>query len=133
MSEWIGVDLDGTLAIYDEHTRSVGGPVKEMVARVKLWLAAGREVRIFTARAYPLPCIKVEDEIEHLVGANDHEALAIEQVKMIRAWCLEHLGHILPVTCSKDYGMLELWDDRAVRVEPNTGRLLSQPYRQPPQ
>lgn len=127
MSEWIGVDLDGTLALDTGTVVGVGAPIGKMLTRVKQWLATGREVRIFTARAHPLPCIRVEDEIEHLVGASDRETVAIEQVKQIRAWCLEHLGQILPVTCSKDYGMLELWDDRAVQVESNTGRRKSLP------
>jgi hypothetical protein len=26
------------------------------------------------------------------------------------------------VTCMKDYGMIQLWDDRAVRVVENTGQ-----------
>ena len=33
-----------------------------------------------------------------------------------------HFGVVLPVTNVKDWHMLELWDDRAVQVEPNTGR-----------
>jgi hypothetical protein len=40
----------------------------------------------------------------------------------IDAWCLEHLGRTLEVTAIKDYGMLQLWDDRCVQVIPNTGR-----------
>ena len=49
---WIGVDLDGTLARYEQYEgpMSIGEPIPEMVDRVKAWLAAGREVRIFTAR-----------------------------------------------------------------------------------
>ena len=37
-------------------------------------------------------------------------------------WCQAHLGRVLPVTCVKDFGMVELWDDRAVQVVPNDGR-----------
>jgi len=40
----------------------------------------------------------------------------------IAAWCKLHIGQVLPLTCTKDYGMIELWDDRAVQVEMNTGR-----------
>jgi len=101
---WIGVDLDGTLAQYHrwhgiEH---VGAPVPAMVTRVRRWLAEGQEVRIMTAR----------------VSGDDRAAA----VPPIQAWCLEHLGQALPVTCRKDFGMLELWDDRCVQIEPNTGR-----------
>lgn len=42
--------------------------------------------------------------------------------EMIESWCVEHIGHKLPITNVKDYGMIELWDDRAVQVIPNTGR-----------
>ena len=35
------------------------------------------------------------------------------------------LGVTLAVTCVKDYGMVELWDDRAVQVVMNTGRRVS--------
>lgn len=100
---WIGVDLDGTLAYY-EHWISVdhiGAPVPVMVARVKRWLAEGRVVKIFTARVY---------------GNQRDEALG-----PIQTWCQEHIGQVLEVTCTKDYGMIELWDDRAVQVVPNTG------------
>ena len=44
--------------------------------------------------------------------------------KAIADWCLEHIGQALPVTCIKDFEMIELWDDRAVAVETNTGKVL---------
>jgi hypothetical protein len=69
-----------------------------MLERVKRWLAEGRDVRIFTARA----CIP-------------------EQVPPVLAWLRIHLGRELPVTNAKDLHMVELWDDRAVQVEPNQG------------
>jgi hypothetical protein len=50
---------------------------------------------------------------------------AVYEEPAIKAWCLENIGIELPVTCSKDKDMLELWDDRAVTVEHNTGRCLS--------
>lgn len=107
MSGWIGVDLDGTLAHYDgfagpEH---IGEPVVEMVERVQRWLEAGLDVRIFTARV--------------CYGDSQGCRPAIE------AWCLKHIGRVLPITCEKDYGMIELWDDRCVAVEPNTGKPLN--------
>lgn len=99
---WIGVDLDGTLAQYDgwvgpDH---IGEPVAPMVSRVKAWLAQGLEVRVMTARAWRA------DQ---------------ETISQIQDWTEKHIGHRLPVTCEKDYGMIELWDDRAISVAPNTG------------
>lgn len=104
MSGWIGVDLDGTLAEYGgwKGQDHIGKPVPLMVARVRHWLEEGREVRIFTARIWNEP--------------EDHPA-----TNVIQHWCLEHLGQMLPVTCVKDYGMIELWDDRAIQVRINTG------------
>ncbi len=101
---WIGVDLDGTLAHYVtwEGELVIGKPITPMVARVKLWRKAGKEVRIFTAR----------------ISANRNPR-AVR--KAIEAWCKEHIGEVLPITNVKDYAMLELWDDRAVQVHLNRG------------
>jgi hypothetical protein len=103
---WIAVDLDATLAHYDEWKgpAHIGPPIPAMVARVRAWLAAGHEVRIFTARVGPQP----GDEAQLARAA-------------IEAWSAHHLGVVLPVTATKDFTMLELWDDRAVQVVPNTG------------
>ena len=49
-SGWIGVDLDGTLAKYGIWDGSIGEPIPLMVERVKIWIALGVEVKIFTAR-----------------------------------------------------------------------------------
>lgn len=38
----------------------------------------------------------------------------------MRTWLVVTLG-VIPVVCRKDYAMVELWDDRAVQVIPNTG------------
>lgn len=101
---WIGVDLDGTLAEYHGWTgyaQDIGPPIEPMVERVKQWLAEGHTVKIMTARVYKDPDGLVEEAIKE--------------------WCLEHIGQVLEVTCVKDYSMIELWDDRAVRIKPNEG------------
>jgi len=111
---WIGVDLDGTLAHYERwiDETHIGAPVPVMVARVKKWLAEGREVRIFTARAFSM----AGQDLPHVVAA-------------VQAWCVEHIGQALAVTCRKDYAMIELYDDRAVQVVPNTGELVGHSTR----
>ncbi|HEV7803856.1 MAG TPA: hypothetical protein VGP15_22475 [Burkholderiales bacterium] len=98
---WIGVDLDGTLAHYDptKGADHIGAPVPIMAARLNRWLSEGRQVRIFTARA-SVP----------------------ELVKPVEDWCEHHFGVRLTVTNQKDFGMVELWDDRCVQVYPNTGQ-----------
>jgi hypothetical protein len=111
VNAWIAVDLDGTLAEYHGwNGGAIGSPVPAMVARVKHWLRQGRDVRIFTAR------------ISLRNGITEEERDA--QHAVIEAWCQEHLGEILPITCEKDYGMVELWDDRCVQVEQNTGKVV---------
>ena len=107
MSGWVGVDLDGTLAKYNGWVDEfhIGEPVPLMVERVKLWRSLGTEVRIFTAR----------------VSANNRGRDIEATTKAIQDWCEKHIGERLPVTCTKDFGMIELWDDRCVRVIPNTG------------
>lgn len=107
---WIGVDLDGTLAEYNgwkgatkTGEPTIGKPIMPMVARVLDWCNAGQEVRIFTARASEP-----------------------DMIPPIIEWCKEHLGRELPVTNVKDFGMITLYDDRAIQVEFNTGRLIQE-------
>lgn len=100
--DWIGVDLDGTLARKGGLDDTViGEPIPAMLARVKTWLNEGKRVKIFTARA-------CEGDVA--------------QIALIKAWCLKHVGQELEVTATKDYDMAVLWDDRCVQVVPNTGR-----------
>ena len=107
---WIGVDLDGTLARYDtwRGPAHIGEPIAPMVERVKRWLQEGRDVRIFTAR------------VTH-DGTDQREMEAAQAIHAIKLWCHAHLGAEMTVTNVKDYGMIELWDDRAVQVIANTG------------
>ncbi len=103
---WIGVDLDGTLAfglVGEVKRPNIGAPIPDMINIVKDWIRWGYQVRIFTARAAkPLP----------------------DELALIRDWCFAHIGVMLPVTCTKDDDLIEIYDDRAVRVERNTGRFI---------
>lgn len=126
---WIAVDFDGTLAEYHGWTgpADLGKPILPMVELVKLWLKQGREIRIFTARCWPItePISPERDLISFLGTGRQHSALsAVVAIEAIRAWCKEHLGQVLTVTCIKDLDMLELYDDRARQVVSNTGRVL---------
>ena len=100
MNGWIGVDLDGTLALYDgwKGVDDIGAPIPLMLDRVRAWLAEGMDVRIFTARA----CFP-------------------DGIPPILAWLDANGLPPLPITNVKDTYMVELWDDRAVQVETNTG------------
>lgn len=104
MQAWIGVDLDGTLAEYDERRglEHIGRPVPAMLARVREWLAQGFDVRIFTARA--------SDPVLTMT---------------VKPWLREHNLPDLPVVNAKDLQLVQVWDDRAVQVERNTGRVIT--------
>ncbi len=63
-------------------------------------------------------------------GIHTHNIMtAYIAVLSIRDWCKEHIGKVLPITCIKDFSMHELYDDRAIQVEQNTGRLMSEGTR----
>jgi len=108
-SGWIGVDLDGTLAHYEGWPKDggVGEPIPLMLDRVKKWLEEGQTVKIFTAR----------------VGPQRSSTDGDIQRGIIEAWCEQHLGQKLDVTATKDFSMIALWDDRAIQVETNTGKV----------
>lgn len=105
---WYGVDLDATLAEHFPSKRRyrpgqmpIGKPVPRMVDRINHMLCEGKRVKIFTARAVH----------------------GIPETKRIHLWLLNAGLPPLEVTNVKDPGMVELLDDRAVQVEPNTGKL----------
>ena len=97
---WIGVDLDGTLAMHEGFMEDdqVGAPIMPMLNRVKAWISEGKTIKIFTARA-------------------PHEICR----KAITKWLIENGLPALEITNVKDFGMIELWDDRCVRINRNMG------------
>jgi hypothetical protein len=104
-SPWIGVDLDGTLA-HDSGKKGmdeIGNPIKPMLNRLKNWIAEGKTVKIFTARAS-----------------------SPRQVVMIKKWLASYGLPDLEVTNVKDLRMIELWDDRCVQVMTNSGEPVGQ-------
>lgn len=99
---WIGVDLDGTLAEYDhwQGSQHIGAPIQKMVDRIIRWTKKKTTVKIFTARV-------TQDDFDP---------------KVIQDWLEKHGMPRLEVTNVKDMYMIQLWDDRAIQVEKNTGR-----------
>lgn len=120
------VDLDGTLAHYDawKGVEHIGLPVKAMLDRVKAMLEDGKDVRIFTARVFPLTEPESVDTLpdpHKFSSMPERELQAWQATAFIREWCEKHLGRILPITCRKDFHTVELWDDRARAVVLNRG------------
>ena len=109
MRGWIAVDLDGTLAksVKAQKAEGIGVPIHPMVQLVKVWLARGEDVRIFTARVNPMR----------------GQVNAMRARRAIEAWCKRHLRHVLPITHEKDWDMTLLFDDIARQVERDTGRV----------
>ena len=101
--EWIGVDLDGTLAEYNDWIgiEHIGKPIAPMIERVKDWIADGKKVKIFAARV----------------------TQGQEAIRYIHEWLAAQGLPELEVTNVKDFDMIERWDDRCVGVVTNTGRL----------
>jgi len=99
--EWIGVDLDGTLAEYNDwiDIKHIGKPIPLMIERVKGWIAEGKKVKIFTARV----------------------TYGQEAIRYIHEWLAAQGLPMLEVTNIKDFNMVELWDDRCVSVITNVG------------
>lgn len=106
---WVGVDLDGTMTEYKtwdpgKDSVTIGRDIWPMIARVRGWIGNGVKVKIFTAR----------------VTHPDPEVVR-ETLRLLDEWSLSRFGRVLEVTATKDLGCLEIWDDRAVRVETNSG------------
>ena len=109
----VAFDLDGTLANSvrgAEHDYyGVGEPIEPMIKLLKAYLEEDKyDVKILTARVAP-----TEYDVDEIA----------KRVRVIKAWCLKHIGRELEVTCMKDGLMELLYDDRAVAVDRNTGKI----------
>lgn len=105
------VDFDGTLSKESKphDPTKTGPPIKPMVNLVRSWIKEGAKVVIFTSRM----CTAVHSDKE------------LRRTRLlIEAWCVKHLGKRLPVTAEK-HPAFEYWDNKAHRVESNTGRVLA--------
>lgn len=143
---WIGYDLDGTLARWGTPDRvttyvhydvlHIGDPIPKMLAKCRGEIDAGKDVRIFTARVGPV----TDEEALNAIRRGVEQGIpgfTLEtptpvtdwlnyQRELIEAWCKEHLGCVLPITCTKDFHMWQLYDDRCIQVRTNTGDTLEE-------
>ncbi len=111
---WVGVDFDGTLA-----TDKDSLPIPAMVERIKRWISLDIEVRILTARVN-LDFIMTREGKDFISAKEEVDA----HTAYIAEWCRTYIGKVLPVTCSKDYEMYVLFDDRARQVIKDTGEIV---------
>jgi len=105
-NSYIGIDLDGTVAEYKSWLGldHIGGPIVDIIEKVKVLVATGVTVKIFTAR--------VSQATE---SDNQHAR------EVIWTWLEKNGLPKLEITNEKDYSMCQCWDDRARQVIPNSG------------
>lgn len=122
---WYGFDLDGCLAKdVGANIMTIGEPIPAMVERLKWHLSQGHNCKIFTAR------VAMTGAYSSVSMRFDDASFVMEQIYMIHNWCVEHIGHILPVTAVKDFACIGIYDDRARQVVPNTGIVLEDSLEQ---
>jgi len=111
---WIGFDLDGTLATQKKGQIGIGKPVPKMVTLLRRYLKAGVWVKIFTARAHPSWLVY------HIIKASQYTPSG-----EVLEWLIKNqLPSTLEITCEKDAKMYRLYDDKAIQVRKNTGRIV---------
>ena len=109
---WVGFDLDGTLAQYDEWKgiHHIGEPIEPIVNIAKNMIKRGDfEVKIFTARV----C--------------DGQQVTAE---FIKDWTEKQGLGRLEVTNAKDMNMVACFDDRSIQVMPNQGVVLQDVFQE---
>lgn len=101
-------DLDGTLAerVKDYKPDEVGAPIPRMVQKVRELLSSGKKVIIFTAS----------------VGSSNEEYNKARRTA-IEKFCKDNFGQVLPVTNVKSHDITRFWDDRAIPVVRNKGKI----------
>ena len=135
-SGWIGVDLDGTILTYHKWVgwNVFGEPIRPMVDRIHRWFSEGRDVRIVTARV-GLPLFSHDGILTygrtlkhmcHITGEEFSDTMMVQAIQQKLEPILGRRG--IQVQCFKDVSMIELWDDRAVQVVPNTGQTLAEQH-----
>ena len=123
-SGFIAVDWDGTTVEYHgwEAWNKFGKPIPAMVERIRGWLREGYTVKIMTAR------LPRSQKRNHKVTCwqTGKTYTRGEMEDAISAHCEKIIGTRLEAINVKCTGMIELWDDRVIQVEPNTGRSLAE-------
>lgn len=109
MRNWIGVEIDGSLA-KSTGDETIGRPIKNMVERIQDILNMGfTDVKIFTRRTSPI--------MEELHGPD----YITDQIKRIHKFCQDNLGVQLPITSCIDPYCTSIWDARVTQIITNQG------------
>ena len=99
-------DFDGTIARDDapghfEPPYPLGEPIPHMIQMAQSLIKAGVNVKMFTARA-----------------------CEPESIPPLQDWAERHGLGRLEVTNQKDFELIRFFDDRAIQVLPNEGRVV---------
>lgn len=110
MRKTIAVDWDGVMVEYHGYEGpAVFGPsIQPMVDNVKSWLAEGHEVIVHTSR------VSLEHNIDSVMKSSGAIRKRLQEMG---------LPATLKITANKYTRISEFWDDRAVEMEKNTGRV----------
>ncbi len=116
---WTGFDFDGTLVFEEPEWRGfehIGEPIKPIVDKLKGYLKQGRIVKIVTAR------VSQDNEYDNYIARRNiyHWLLMY-----VHDDSMANFPHI-EIVSGKDMYMDKLYDNRAVQVETNTGRIIGE-------
>jgi hypothetical protein len=126
--DWVGFDFDRTLATYTKWSGPavLGQPITPMVDLL-LETKKHTNVKIFTARIWPvlelIPNVRTIWDPRHKTMP-ERTTGAADACVALQKWCEQHLGFIPNLTCIKDIHCTRLYDDIAVQVIPNTGKIV---------
>ncbi len=112
----IALDFDRTLADFDHgDVLQVGNPILPMIEIVKGWVNKGYEITIFTARVS-----------KYMKDGNIRTPQFITLQHQLILKFLETVGlPPFPITANKDPNFTHFVDDKAVKVIPNKGIIIT--------
>jgi hypothetical protein len=118
---WIGVDLDGTLFKIIDHQPpfKLGPAIPEMLARVRLWVKERKTVKILTAR-----CAWSAEEAKAM-GSPPSCYPKAQRRDIRKHLAMYGLAH-LEIRNKLDPYCVEIWNDRAIRVDRDEGTVSHQ-------
>ena len=112
----IALDLDRTLATFDHgELTKVGEPILPMIEQVKKWVEKGHEITIFTARVS-----------KWFLDGRERDDIFIQRQKMmINQFLVDNGLPLMKITANKDPHFTHFVDDKAVKVIPNKGIVIT--------
>lgn len=112
----IALDIDKTVAMFDNgDILQIGDPILPMIHQVKLWVEKGHKISIFTARV----------STNFKSGEVRGEGFIEQQRTLIWNFLSDNGLPLFPITANKDPNFTHFVDDKAVKVIPNMGIVIT--------